>query len=117
RSVEDVLAQRINAVIDRVEAHGSYVDDGAPTMAAWLRHRANLSGAAAYRQIRIARKLRDLPGVRPAWATGILSTGHVEVIVANVKQRHLALFATMHRTLIDQLGALTVDDAQHLMRH
>ena len=100
RSVEDLLAERVNAVIDRVDADGSYVDDGAPTMAAWLRHKANLSGAAASRQVRLARKLRVLEGVRPAWAAGVLSTGHVEVIAANVKQRHVGLFATMHATLI-----------------
>src|SRR3954471_13900363 len=75
RSVEDVLAERVNAVIDRVDADGSYVDDGAPTMAAWLRHKANLSGPAASRQVRLARKLRVLEGVRPAWACGVLSTG------------------------------------------
>jgi hypothetical protein len=83
---------------------------------AWLRHKACVSGASASRVVRTGRKLRHLDAVRDAWHSGVLSAAHVDVIVANVKERHIGLFAEHQHDIVKQLAAMTVEDARKVVR-
>jgi hypothetical protein len=115
-ALQDLLAERVNAAVARLDTEGAHGVDGAVSMPAWLRHKACQSGASASRVVRTGRKLRYFDAVRDAWHTGSLSAAHVEVIVANVKERHMPLFAEHQHDMVKQLADMTVEDAQKVMR-
>jgi hypothetical protein len=115
-ALQDLLAERVNAAVARLDTEGAHGIDGAVSMPAWLRHKACQSAASASRVVRTGRKLRYFDAVRDAWHTGSLSAAHVEVIVANVKERHMPLFAEHQHDMVKQLAHMTVEDAQKVMR-
>jgi hypothetical protein len=115
-AMQDLLAERVNAAIARLDTEGAHGVDGAVSMPAWLKQKACQSGASASRVVRTGRKLRHFDAVRDAWHTGVLSAGHVEVIVANVKERHVGLFAEHQHDMVKQLAEMTVEDARKVMR-
>ncbi|MFH5822200.1 DUF222 domain-containing protein [Georgenia sp. AZ-5] len=79
RRQAEALAARALAVI---EADGSWALDGARSLAAWYRARSGKHHAAAAREIRQARALRDhLPATARALAAGRISVDHVHAMV------------------------------------
>jgi hypothetical protein len=115
-AVQDLLAEKVNAAVARLDTEGAHGIDGAVSMPAWLKQKACQSGASASQVVRTGRKLRRLDTVRDAWESGVLSAGHVEVIVANVKERHVDLFAEHQHDMVKQLAEMTVEDAHKVMR-
>src|SRR5919106_3755429 len=73
------LADRLNAkLVGAVGEHdGAEVwrNDGAPSMTAWLRHRASHTSRDAARCTKTARRLRQLPVTTAAYRDGALSGG------------------------------------------
>ena len=109
----------LHRLVREVDARGAAVAAGAPSTAAWLRHRLRLHPGAAKRLVVTARALHDNPagplvhhspadpapaaareGLRAAFAAGEVSAEHVAVA-------HEALAA-----LPTGLDAATVDDAE-----
>jgi hypothetical protein len=116
RAAGDLFNARFTDLIARLDAEGAYGVDGAVSMQAWLKQKANLPGASASKTVRTGRKLRRLDAVRDAWQSGLLSAGHVEVIVANVKERHVGLFAEHQHDIVKRLAEMTVEQAHKVMR-
>ena len=70
------------AVLTAAEANGLWALHGSRTFAGWLRTRTGSTAAAASRQVREARALRDhLPVTREALAAGCLGAQHAAVLV------------------------------------
>ena len=85
------LALRPLAVMQRRETYGI---DGAVTAASWLRNRTHMDPAAAARLCTAARRLRNLPLLRQAFAAGDTSLAHVTAITeAAIPQRYEAIRA------------------------
>jgi hypothetical protein len=116
RAAGDLFNARFTDLIARLDAEGAYGIDSAVSMPAWLKQKACLSGASASRIVRTGRKLRRLDTVREAWESGVLSAGHVDVIVANVKERHIGLFAEHQHDIVKRLAEMTVEQAHKVMR-
>ncbi|MBD8062385.1 HNH endonuclease signature motif containing protein [Oceanitalea stevensii] len=71
-----------SAQLATIEANGLWALDGQRTFAAWLRTQTDATPAAASRQVRQARALRDLlPKARVALSEGRISEEHVGVLV------------------------------------
>jgi hypothetical protein len=108
------LADRLNAkLLDAVGEHDAaelWRNDGATSMTAWLRHHTRRSGRDAARCARTARRLRQLPVTAAAYRDGVLSSGHVQTIVANLTDRTAGLFADHETELVPDLAALSVSD-------
>ena len=91
-------------------------NDGATSMTAWLRHHARRSGRQAARCARTARRLRGLPVVAAAYRDGVLSSGQVQAIVVNLKDRTVGLFAHHEAALVPELARLSVHEAGNAMQ-
>jgi len=81
--------------------------DGAVSMTAWLRSRADHTARVAHRLATTARHLRRLPYTAAAWADGRLTSGQIDTIVANIG-RHHDLYADHEHDLVDAFTDLDV---------
>jgi hypothetical protein len=114
------LADRLNAkLLAAVAEHDAgevWRNDGATSMTAWLRHHTRRSGRDAARCARTARRLRQLPVTARAYRDGVLSSGQVQAIVANLKDRTVDLLAHHEAELVSELAALSVGDTAVAMQ-
>jgi hypothetical protein len=114
------LADRLNAkLLAGVGEHDAaelWRNDGSTSMTAWLRHHTGRSGRDAARCAKTARRLRQLPVTAAAYRDGVLSSGHIQAIVANLKDRTAGLFADHEAQLVPELAALSVADTAVAMQ-
>jgi hypothetical protein len=115
-----VLADRLNAkVLAAVGDHDVaevWRTDGATSMTAWLRHHARRSARDAARCTKTARRLRELPVTAAAYRDGLLSSGQVQAVVANLNDRTVALFAQHETDLVPELATLSVPETATAMQ-
>lgn len=69
-----------------------------------------------YELLKIARKLRRLPGTAAAWLDGSLTGGQVRIICGLVIDRHMRLFAQHEPEVLPYLADLSLDDTLTAMR-
>jgi hypothetical protein len=114
------LVDRLNAkllvAVGEHDAAELWRNDGATSMTAWLRHHTGRSGRDAARCARTARRLRQLPVTAAAYRDGVLSSGHVQAIVANLKDRTAGLFADHEAELVPELARLSVGETAVAMQ-
>src|SRR5436305_6493357 len=96
----DRLDAKVTEAIGRFDHEGLWELDACTSMTAWLKHRARLSPGTASRMVRMGRRLRDLELTAREWTVGDLSSAQVEAVLANVKERHVDLFAAQEAALI-----------------
>jgi hypothetical protein len=63
-----------------------------------------------------ARRLRELPVTAAAYRDGVLGVGHVQAIVANLKDRTTTLFADHEAELVPELARLSVGETAVAMQ-
>ncbi len=104
------LRDRLDARIsDAVAAHdhtGLWELDGATSMTAWLADRAAMPRTRAAATTSRARKLAHLPVTAGAWRDGVLSTGQVEAIAANLDPDTVAVFADHETAMVPTLRSV-----------
>ncbi len=113
------LRDRLDARIsDAVAAHdhtGLWELDGATSMTAWLADRAAMPRPRAAATASRARKLAHLPVTAGAWRDGVLSSGQVEAIAANLDPDTVAVFADHETVMVPTLVELSVRDVATAM--
>ena len=114
-AIRDRLDARLAVAVGAFDAAGLWDVDGDVSMAAWLRHQTGRDQGAATRAAGQARKLAALPACRHAFLDGRLTSGQVDVILANVPGRHLDRFAGHEGELVESLAALDVDELRAAM--
>jgi hypothetical protein len=90
--------------------------DGATSMTAWLADRAGMVRRRAAGWASRSRKLARLPVTARAYADGVLSSGQVEAICANVDRETVELFADHEPELVPALAGLSADEVATAMR-
>lgn len=110
------LGAKVTMAVAALEQTGDWQLDGSVSMTAWLRNNAGLTNQGANRILKVGRRLRDLPGTADAWLQGRLTDGQVEVIVANVTDRRVRLFAEQEADVLPLLEPLEVTDTFAAMR-
>jgi Domain of unknown function (DUF222) len=114
------LADRLNAkLLAAVGEHDTaelWRHDGSTSMTAWLRHHTRRSGRDAARCTKTARRLRELPVTAAAHRDGVLSSGHIQAIVANLTDRTAGLFADHETALVPELAVLSVGETAVAMQ-
>jgi hypothetical protein len=114
------LADRLNAellaAVGEHDAAELWRHDGATSMTAWLRHHTRRSGRDAARCAKTARRLRQLPVTAAAHRDGVLSSGQVQAIVANLTDRTAGLFADHETALVPELTRLSVGETAVAMQ-
>lgn len=114
--VRDRLDAKVATALGEYQAAGLHEVDGSVTMASWLRHFAAMDGSTAIAAARRGAKLQQLPVLRAAFESGFLSGGAVDIVLANVVKRHLALFAMHEPSVVPSLIGLDIDGVTRVMR-
>jgi hypothetical protein len=112
----DQLTAHLTHAVGRLERSGAFETETLTSPSSWLTHFARRTGGQASTITKAARKIIQLPVTGNAWRDGTLSSGHVDAILANVKARHVALFAEAEGEMVPKLAPLSVHDATIVMR-
>lgn len=108
-AVRDKLDARIADVVGDYEAAGLHELDGAVTITGWLRVQAGRDHRCAAKLGSTAHKLRALPVLRAAVLDGRLTGSQLDIVLANVPDRHLARFVEHEAAVIPMLEPLSAD--------
>jgi len=116
--LQELLAERdrLDARIAGAVAAFDWEADGATSMQAWLRDRGRMTHRAAAQLVARARRTAELSVTAAAWADGSLSTGQVDVVLANVRT-DTALFSSHESSIIPSLVPLSINDTATVMQH
>jgi hypothetical protein len=114
-ALRDRLDARISHAVAAQDHAGLWELDGATSMTAWLTDRAAMPRARAAATVARARKLTHLPVTAAAWRDGVLSSGQVEAITANLDADTVAVFAHHETGMVATLAELSVRDVASVM--
>jgi Domain of unknown function (DUF222) len=90
--------------------------DGYKSLNSWLCHETRRSNGDAHRMIQLMRQLRSLPVTEEAFASGLLAASQASVIVANVTDKTIDLFADAEPELVPLLAEVSVDQTGRIMK-
>jgi Domain of unknown function (DUF222) len=107
-ALRDRLDARISDAVADCDQAGLWELDGATSMTAWLTHHTRMPRPRAAATTTRARKLAQLPVTAGAWRDGVLSTGQVDAITANLDPHTVALFADHETAMVPTLVDLPV---------
>jgi hypothetical protein len=113
--LRDRLDAHISRAIAAQDRAGCWELDGATSMTAWLSHRAAMPRPRAAASVARARKLAHLPVTATAWRHGVLSSGQVDAIAANLDADTVGLFADHETAVVPTLVDLSVRDVANAM--
>jgi hypothetical protein len=114
-ALRDVFDARLAAAVAAFDARRSFEAEGAVSTDAWLRSRCRRTRRDATRLVRTARAVAGWPALHDAWTAGDVSSGQVDVVVANVG-RHAGRFAEHEAAVVPALGGLGIDATTAAMR-
>ena len=115
-ALRDRLDARISDIVAAHDRAGLWELDGATSMTAWLTDRARMPRPRAAVTAARARKVAQLPVTAGAWRDGVLSSGQVDAIAANVDTDTIDLFADHETVMVPTLVDLSVRDVATAMR-
>ena len=98
--------------VGRLNTAGVWADDGAATMAAWLRHHARLSHRDSSRLVRHGKFLSSFDQVADAAVTGVLSASQVTALQAAVTAPTRELFDEHQQTVIEAIAPLDAANSE-----
>lgn len=110
------LSAKASVAAAAFDAAGHWELDGSASMTAWMRVHLRMTNQEANRILRSGRRVRTLPTTARAWEDGRLSTGQIEVIVANVTTRRAFLFAEHEGGVIPTLEPLDIVETVRAMQ-
>src|SRR5918994_632471 len=114
--LRDRLEARISGAVNAYDRAGLWELDGAPSLTGWLADRGGMARARAGASAARARKLARLELTPRAWRDGVLSSGQVEAIAANLDAPTLELFAAHEAAVVPALIDLSPPDVTIAMR-
>jgi hypothetical protein len=109
-ALRDRLDARISDAVATHDRAGLWELDGATSMTAWLTHHTHMPRPRAAATTVRARKLAQLPVTARAWRDGVLSSGQVDAIAANLDPDTAGLFAEHEEVMVPTLVDLSVRD-------
>lgn len=109
-AIGDQLQAKIARLTAQVDACGLVDSDGATSTTAWLIHSGSMTRGRAIALVATSRRMRQLPVTAAAWARGALSSGQVQVILANISEHTVAMFAAGEDEFVPTLENLTFFD-------
>ena len=115
-ALRDRLEARITDAVATVDRASLWELDGATSMTAWLADRARMARPHAAATASRARKLAQLAVTRHSWRAGVLSSGQVEAIAANLDAETAELFADHESDMVPTLVDLPARDVAVVMQ-
>jgi hypothetical protein len=92
------------------DARKAWAVDRARSAASWLAHRTRMPHAAAQRQVRLGRCLRDMPGADAAWASGEIGAAHVSALSRARTPATAEVYERDETVLVDKARTMRFDD-------
>ncbi len=114
-ALRDRLDARISDTVATYDTAGLWELDGATSMTGWLADRAGMARARAAATAARARKLTHLSLTPAAWRDGVLSSGQVDAIAANLDADTIELFAEHETAMMPSLVDLSPRDVTTAM--
>jgi hypothetical protein len=96
-------------LLGELDRRGGWAEEGPGSCAAWVAWRCGLTGRAAREHVRVARRLRELPSTRAAFARGVLSFAKVRALTRVAS-------AESERELLELAGVLTAAQLERTLR-
>ena len=115
-ALRDRLDARISDAVVALDASGLWELEGATSMTAWLADRGGMARPRAAATAARARKLVPLSLSPGLWRDGVLSSGQVDAIAANLDADTLELFAAHEAAVVPSLVELSPRDVTVAMR-
>lgn len=115
-AARDVLDAKLALGVHAFEAAGAHEAQGAVNARTWLRQEARLCPPAAGRTVSTGARLVDFPELAHSVLAGRLSGGQLDIVLAHVRPRHRARFASHAPQLVPLLEPLTVDETARAMQ-
>ena len=119
-SVERVRAQRdaeAARLLYRFDMSGEWSLDGSRSCAAFLQRHLRCSEREAHRRVRVARQVHHLEETARAWAEGVITTEHVDVIAgARHRARDDLRFDAFEPWLVELARVGTPEDLARVVR-
>jgi hypothetical protein len=112
----DQLTARGLEAAGELDATEGWRDEGATSLAGWLKSPGGRSSRDAAWWARLAKRLRQLPVTAAAYRDGSLSDGQVRAIVANLDDKTVPQFADAEAGIVERLVPLDVTDTARVMR-
>lgn len=116
RAVAEALEAEWIRRLQVFDARRGWAVDGSLSLAAWLRARCRMTGAAATDRSRVARSLREMPLTQRAFSDGDLTTGHVRTMAAGA-DAHPETFARDEAVLVEGASTVSVRDTSKLVSY
>ena len=116
RAVAEALEAEWIRRLQVFDARRGWAVDGSLSLAAWLRARCRMTGAAATDRSRLARSLREMPLTQRAFSDGDLTTGHVRTMAAGA-DAHPETFARDEAVLVEGASTVSVRDTSKLVSY
>jgi hypothetical protein len=110
--VDSMVAESIAAL----DASDGWALDGSVSLSAWLRQHTGMTPGRAKREATTAARVRRCPTLRDAWSDGDLSSGQVDVIVANVPDELAGLWEQHEAAIVPTLQPLTIRETAAAMQ-
>jgi Domain of unknown function (DUF222) len=96
-------------LVGELDRRGQWAEEGPESCAAWVAWRCGLTGRAARERVRVARRLRELPATRAAFAAGELSYAKVRALTRVAS-------AESELELLELAGVLTAAELERTVR-
>ncbi|MGX7677386.1 DUF222 domain-containing protein [Jatrophihabitans sp. DSM 45814] len=121
----ETAGARLLILVGELDARADWLGVGIKSCAHWLAWRCHLSPHAAREQVRVARRLRELPAIRDEFGAGRLSYAKVRALsrVATIEDEgaliafaHTATAAQVERTVSSWRRCETLDESSRAER-
>ncbi|MGI9648567.1 MAG: DUF222 domain-containing protein [Acidimicrobiia bacterium] len=116
RAVAEALEAEWLRRLQAFDSAQGWAVDGSLSLAAWLRARCRMTGAAASDRSRLSRSLQEMPLTQRAFSAGDLTTGHVRAMAAGAKA-HPDTFARDEAVLVEGASNVSVRDTSKLVAY
>ena len=114
--LRSMLDAQISRRVRAFDARGDAINGGHRSTAAWLMDHCRYRPADAYREVRVARAMRDLEAIRDLWESGRTTSQHIAVAEqARHSARDDVAFAQFEDALVEVCAAATVDDTTNVL--
>jgi hypothetical protein len=115
-ALRDRLDAKITDAVVAFDDGAMWDLDAATSLTAWLRTHGVMTNRDAARTVVRVRRLRALPVTAAAWRDGVLSSGQVDAIVANLDDTTGELFADHEAAVVAKIADLGVADTAQVMQ-
>ena len=118
RRAEARLAAAVTELTAEFDARRVWADDGSRGAADWLSHHAHRPRSEVASDVRVGRRLRNMPLVREAWRAGDVAPAHARLLARLAGHpRAGAAFPDSEPMLVDHARRLRFDDFERTTRY